>query len=83
MTRDEEHAYNEGKLAAWKDHRDQHLGSRAKCPFVVADRVRAWQQGYHDQATALNPTVQLDAEAEQRRIEFVAACQDWLARNAK
>jgi len=81
MTRDEESAYTEGKLAAWKDYRDQHTGARARCPYVVADRVRAWQKGYSDQTTALNPTVQLDAEAEERRAEFVAACQDWLARN--
>ena len=83
MTRDEQHAYDEGKFAAWKDYRDQASGSRARCPFVVADRVRAWNQGYQDQTATLNPTVQLDAEAEQRRAEFVAACQDWLARNAK
>lgn len=81
MTRDEHAAHSEGKFAAWKDHRDQHLGSRAKCPYTVLDRVRAWHQGYAEQQATLNPTVQLDAEAEQRRLEFVAACQDWLARN--
>lgn len=81
MSRDEEYAYNEGKLAAWKDHRDQHLGSRAKCPFIVADRVRAWNQGYQDQATTLNPKVELDAEAEQLRANFVAGIQAWLERN--
>jgi ribosome assembly protein YihI (activator of Der GTPase) len=81
MTHDEEHAYSEGKLAAWKDHRDQHTGSRARCPYTVLDRVRAWNQGYHDQSTALNPTVQLDAESEKRRLEMVAALQGWLERN--
>lgn len=81
MTRDEESAYSEGKLAAWKDHRDQHTGARARCPYVVLDRVRAWQQGYHDQATALNPTIQLDAEAEERRAKCAAALQAWIDRN--
>ena len=81
MTRDERHAYDEGKFAAWKDHRDQHLGARARCPYVVADRVRAWNAGYQEQTATLNPTVKLDAEAEQRRLEMVAALQGWLARN--
>jgi hypothetical protein len=81
MTRDEQSAYHEGKLAAWKDHRDQHTGARARCPYVVADRVRAWNQGYQEQHATLNPTAHLDAEAEQRRQNFVAALQDWLARN--
>lgn len=81
MTRDEEYAYSEGKLAAWKDHRDQHLGSRAKCPFTVADRVRAWNAGYHAQATEFQPKAVLDAESEQARLNMVDALQGWLARN--
>jgi hypothetical protein len=81
MTRDEESAYSEGKLAAWKDHRDQHTGARARCPYTVLDRVRAWNRGYHDQQTSLNPTVDLDAESEQRRLDFVAGIQAWLDRN--
>ena len=27
------------------------------------------------------PKVELDAESEQRRLEFIAACQGWLAQN--
>lgn len=81
MTRDEEHARSEGKVAYWCDHRDQHLGSRSKCPYTVPHKVRAWNDGYHEEATRMNPTVQLDAEAEQRRLEMVAALQAWLERN--
>jgi hypothetical protein len=81
MTRDELQAYDRGKFAAWQDHRDQASGSRARCPYTCADRARAWRQGYADQMATLNPTVQLDAENEQLRANFVADLQAWLARN--
>lgn len=81
MTSDEQEAFHKGKFAAWKDHRDQASGARSRCPYIVADRARAWRQGYDDQMATLNPTVQLDAESEQLRAKFVADLQAWLDRN--
>ena len=81
MTRDEQHAYNEGKFARFKDERDKASGAISRCPYTVPDRVRAWHKGYQDQSLEFQPKVELDAESEQRRVEFVAAMQDWLARN--
>ena len=76
----EETAFHEGKLARLVDERDLASGVRSVCPYRATERVRAWNEGYFKQMAASSPKPE-DAEAEARRLEFVAALEGWIARN--
>lgn len=78
MTRDEQAAHDAGKLARLMDERQQASGSFSRCPYRAGPRVRAWKQGYQEQAMAARPEIPPDAE--ERKAKFVSAIDEWLAR---
>lgn len=79
MTRAEEKAFHRGKLAAFVDARDRHLGKQRRCEFRNPGLRQRWHEGYAEQVSASQGRKTVAQEANIQGWREVIA--DWLAKH--